>query len=138
VAGGPSTCGQTTDGGLIRLAPQTNGWRLGGPTVGRLSAPLSTACRRSRLPVHGSRGAAETTGNGSATLRLQAVAPLRYRFSRSSRLFWKSSEVFVCGNAMSGTAIPKAEQIGSHPSCGCQSMSRSPGTSARTAALCAA
>src|SRR5690349_11863276 len=48
----------------------------------------------------------------------------------------KSSEVFACGNGSLGTGTFNLVQIGSQPSPGLQSISRSAGIVARTSAWC--
>src|SRR5438105_3439702 len=47
-----------------------------------------------------------------------------------------SSVVLVMGNGSAGTASPSRSQMGSHPSPGVHSRSRSAGTWARTVSLC--
>ncbi len=82
------------------------------------------------------RGRAAHLPGGPSPASLTATSPRGYSPDWTPILVWKSAVVFSCGNSSLGTSSPSAEQIGSHPSPGRQSISRSAGTSRRTSPLC--
>jgi sterol desaturase/sphingolipid hydroxylase (fatty acid hydroxylase superfamily) len=74
-------------------------------------------------------------GPGWATRRRAELDATADQASSSWAMARNSSVVLTCGNGSDGTANPSRSQIGSQPSPGDQSMSRSAGTEARTSAL---